>query len=140
MTPSTAAHQASLSITNSWSLPKLMSIESVMPSNHLILCRPFSSWLLSFPSSMSFPGSQLFASGGQSIGSFSFNISPSNSGLTSFRIDWLDTCSPRDSRVFSNTTMKHLNSTANTQSDTMRSQSIWQSHVAMEHFPHGWYN
>ena len=69
-----------------------MSIESVMPSNHLILCRPFSSCPQSFPTSGSFPMSQLFASGGQSIGVFSFSISPSNeySGLISFRLDWLD--------------------------------------------------
>ena len=74
-TPWTAAHQASLSITNSWSLLKLMSIELVMPFNHFILCHPF----LLLPSiSGSFPVSQLFAWGGQSIGSFSFNISPSN--------------------------------------------------------------
>ena len=67
-TPWTAACQASLSITNSWSLPKPMSIESVMPSNHLILCRPFSSCPQSFPASGSFPMSQLFASSGQNIG------------------------------------------------------------------------
>ena len=66
MTPGTAAHQGSLSITNSQSLLKL--IESVMPSNHLILCRPFSSYLQSFPASGSFLVSQFFASGGQSIG------------------------------------------------------------------------
>ena len=76
-----------LSITNSQSLPKLMSIASVIPPNHLILCRP-----LSLPASVSFQMSQFFASGGQSIGSFSFSISPSNeySGLISFRMDWLD--------------------------------------------------
>ena len=62
-TPWTAAHQASLSITNSWSLLKLMSIESVMPSNHLILHRPFSSCLQSFPAWGFFPISQLFVSG-----------------------------------------------------------------------------
>ena len=82
--------QASLSITNSRSLLKLMSIESVMPSNLLISC-----CLLppqSFPASGSFPMSQFFASGGQSIGTFSFNISTSNeySRLKAFRIDWLD--------------------------------------------------
>ena len=78
--------QASLSITNSWSLFKLIYIESVMPSNH------FSSHLQSFPASGSVPMSQFFTSGGQSIGVFSFNISPSNdySGLISFRMDWLD--------------------------------------------------
>ena len=68
-----------------------MSIESVMPSNHLILCRPFSSRLQSFPASRSLPMSQLFTSGSQ-YWSFSFSISPSNghSGLISFRIDWFD--------------------------------------------------
>ena len=66
--PRTAACQASLAITNSWSLLKLMSIESVTPFNHLILCHPFSSHLQSFPASESFPMSQLFISGGQSIG------------------------------------------------------------------------
>ena len=68
VTPWTAACQASLSITSSWSLLKLMSIESVMPSNHLILCCPFSFYLQSFPASGTFSISQLFASGGQSIG------------------------------------------------------------------------
>ena len=67
-TPWTAARQASLSIVNSRSLRKLMSIESVLPSSHLILCRPFSSRLQSFPASGSFPVSQLFASGGQRTG------------------------------------------------------------------------
>ena len=66
--PWTAACQASLSITNSWGLPKLMSIESVMPSKHLILCCPPLLLPQSFPASGSFPMSQLFASGGQSIG------------------------------------------------------------------------
>ena len=89
-TPWTAAHQASLS-TNSRSLPKPMSSESVMPSSHLILCVPFSSCSQSFPASGSFPMSQLFTSGGQNW-SFSFNISPPNEhpGLISFRMDWLD--------------------------------------------------
>ena len=64
----TATHQASLSITNSQSLLKLMSIESVMPSNHLILCHPLSSCLQSFPASQSFQMSQVFTSGGQRIG------------------------------------------------------------------------
>ena len=91
-TPWTAAHQTSLSITNYWSLLKPTSIESVIPSNQLILCCPFSSHLQSFPASGSFPMSPFFASGGQRIGSFSFSISPSNeySGLISFRMDWLD--------------------------------------------------
>ena len=60
--------RGSLSITSSWSLLKLMSIKSVMPYNHLILCRPLSSPIQSFPASGSFPVSQFFKSGGQSIG------------------------------------------------------------------------
>ena len=91
-TPWTATRQASLSITNSQSLPKLMSIESVMLSNHFILRHPI---LLSpsiFANIGSLQMSQLFPSGGQSIGSFSFNLSPCNehSGLISFRMDWLN--------------------------------------------------
>ena len=92
VTPWTAARQASLSITNSWRLLKLMCIESVMPSNYLILCRPLLLLLSIFPRNKVFSNESVFASGGQSIGSFSFNISRSNeySGLISFRIDWLD--------------------------------------------------
>ena len=70
-TPWTAARQASLSFIISWSLLKLMSIESVMPPNHLLLCCLFSSCLQSFPASGSFPMNHLFASGGQSIGASS---------------------------------------------------------------------
>ena len=78
-TPWTAACQTILSITNSWSLLKLMSIESVMPSNHIILCCPFSSCLQSFPASGSFPVSALFASGGKCIGlSASASVLPMN--------------------------------------------------------------
>ena len=92
VTPWTAAHQASLSITNSQSLLKLMSIESVMPSNYLILCHP-----LLLPPSI-FPSIRVFSNGSVLLirwpkyWSFSFNISPSNeySGLISFRMDWLD--------------------------------------------------
>ena len=91
--PWTAACQAPLSFTVSRSLHKLMSIEPVMLSNHLILCCPFSPCSQSFPASGSLPVSQLFISGGQShISTFSFSISHSNeySGLTSLRIDWFD--------------------------------------------------
>ena len=78
-TPWTTAHQASLSISSSQSLLKLMSIELVTPSNHLILCCPFSSCPQSFPASGSFPSSQFFASGGQSIGaSASASVLPMN--------------------------------------------------------------
>ena len=91
-TPWTTARQASLSITNSWSPPKLMTIESVMPSNHLILCRPLLLPPQSFPASGSFQMRWLFTSGGQSLKSFSFNISSSNKhlGLICFKMDWLD--------------------------------------------------
>ena len=68
VTPCTAARQASLSITNPWSLLKLMFIESLLPSNHLILCRPLPLHPQSFPASGSFPMSQFFSSAGQSIG------------------------------------------------------------------------
>ena len=93
-TPWIAAHQASLSITNSWSSLRLTSVESVMPSSHLILGRPPFSCPQSLPASESFPMSQLFAWGGQSTGVSalaSFSIIPSkHEGLISFRMDWLD--------------------------------------------------
>ena len=95
-TPWTAAHQASLSFTVSWSLLKFIFIQLAVPSNHLIPCCPL---LLSiFPASGSFPVSQPFTSGGQNvIFSFSINLSNEHPGLISFRIDWLDLlCSPRD--------------------------------------------
>ena len=86
-TPWTAACQASLSITISWSLPKLMSIESVMPSNHLILCCTLLFLPSVFPSIRSVPRIRW-----SKYWSFSFSISPSNkySRLISFRMDWLD--------------------------------------------------
>ena len=92
MTPWPAAQQASLSITNSWSLPKLMSIESVMPSYHLILCHPLLLPPSIFPSSRVFSNESALCIRWPKYWSFSFNISPSNehSGLISFRMDWLD--------------------------------------------------
>ena len=92
VTPWPAAHQASLSITNSWSLLKLMSIESVMPSNHLILCSPLSFLPSIFPSFRVFSNESVFHIRWPKYWSFSFNISSSNeySGLISFRMDWLD--------------------------------------------------
>ena len=91
-TPWTAAHQASLSITNSQSLLKLMSTESVMPSNHLILCRPFLLLPLIFPSIRVFSNESALCIRWPKYWSFSFSISPFNehSGLISFRMDWLD--------------------------------------------------
>ena len=91
-TPWTAAPQASLSITNSWSLPTLMSIESVMPSNYLILCCPFLLLPPIFPSISIFSNESALLMRWPKYWSFSFNISPSSeySGLISFRMDWLD--------------------------------------------------
>ena len=91
-TPCTAARQASLSITNSWSLLKLMSIESVMPSGHLILCHPLLLLPSVFPSSRVFSNESVLCIRWPEYWSFSFSISPSNgySGLTLFRMDWLD--------------------------------------------------
>ena len=104
-TPRTAARQASLSITNSWSLHKLMSIESVTPSNHLILCRPLLLPPSVFPSIRVFSNDSLLHIGWPKDWSFSFSISPSNeySGLISFRIDRLDSIQSKEcSGVFSN--------------------------------------
>ena len=92
VTPWIAAHQASLSITNSWSPPKPMSIVSVMPSNHLILCRPLFLLPSIFPSIRVFSNESALRIRWPKYWSFSFNISPSNEhpGLISFRVDWLD--------------------------------------------------
>ena len=91
-TPCTEAHQAPLSITKSWSLFKLMSIESVMPSNHLILCRPLLLLLPISPSIRVFPNESTLCMRWPKYWSFSLNISPSNEHprLISFRMDWLD--------------------------------------------------
>ena len=91
-TPRTAAHQATLSITNSQSLLKLMSIELVMLSNHLILCRPLLLPPSIFPSIRIFSNESVLRIKWPKYWSFSFSISPSNeySALISFRMDWLD--------------------------------------------------
>ena len=88
----TIAHQASLSISDSWSLLKLMSIESLMPSNHLILCHPLLLLPSIFPSIRVFSSESVLRIRWPKYWSFSFNISPSSeySGLISFRMDWLD--------------------------------------------------
>ena len=93
-TPWTRACQASLSITNSWSLLKVMCIESVTPSNHLILCCPLLLLPSILPSIRVFSNESVLCIRWPKYWSFSFSISPSNeySGLISFRIDWLDVC------------------------------------------------
>ena len=106
----TTAHQASLSITNSQSLPKPMSIESVMPSNHLILCHPPFLPPSIFPSIRVFSNESALHIRWPKYWSFSFNISPSNeySGLMSFRMDCFDLFAVQGTlkRVFSNTTVQ----------------------------------
>ena len=91
-TPWTAACQASLSITNSWSLLKFMPIELVMPSNHLILCHPLLLLPSIFPSIRVFSSDSVLCIGWSKYWNFSFSISPSNeySGLISFRMDWFN--------------------------------------------------
>ena len=127
VTPWTAARQASLSITNSRSLLKLMSIESVMPPSHLILCHPL---LLPsvFPSIRVFSSESVLHIRWSKYWSFSFSISPSNeySGLISFRIDFLydwlvwSPCSPRDSQESSPTPQfKNINSLVLSSSPTL---------------------
>ena len=105
----TTARQASLSITNSQSPPKPMSIESVMPSNHLISCCPLLLLPSIFPSIRVFSNESELRMRWSKYWSFSFNISPSNEhpGLISFRMDWLDPLQSKGlSRVFSNTTVQ----------------------------------
>ena len=109
VTPWTAVRQASLSITNSQSPPKPMSIESVMPSNHLILCHPLILLPSIFPSVRIFPMSQLFASGGQSIGVSALESVISmdiQNWVPLERTGWISLQSKGLSRVFSNTTVQ----------------------------------
>ena len=109
VTPWTATHQASLSITNSQSLLKLLSIESVMPSNHLILSRPLLLLPSIVPNIRVFSNESVLLMRWPKYWSFSFSINPSNeySGLISFRMDWLDPLQSKGlSRIFSNTTVQ----------------------------------
>jgi len=138
VTPWTAARQVSLSITNSQSLLKLMSIESVMPSNHLILCRD-ELQSLKLPASI-FPSIRVFSN--ESVlrimwpkyWSFSFSISPSNeySGLISFRMDWFDLLAVQGTQESSPTPqLKSINSSARSflYSPTLTSiHDYWKNH------------
>ena len=115
VTPWIAARQASLSITNSQSLPKLMSIESVMPSSHLILCHPLLLLPQIPPSIRVFSSESTFRMRWPKYWSFSFSISPSNeySGLISFQMDWLDLLAAKElSWVFSSTTVESISTLA----------------------------
>ena len=109
-TPWTAALQASLSITNSWNLLKLMSIELAMRSNHLIFCHPLLLLPSIFPSIRVFSNERALHIRSPKYWSFSVSISPSNEhpGLISFKMDWLDLLAVQGtlSRVFSNTTVQ----------------------------------
>ena len=108
-TPQIAARQASLSITNSWSSPRLTSIESVMPSSYLILCRPLLLLPPIPPSIKVFSNESTFCMNWPKYWSFSFSIIPSKEipGLISFRMDWLDLLAVQGTlRVFSNTTVQ----------------------------------
>ena len=88
--PWTAAHQASLSITNSWSLLKLMSTDSVMPCNHLVFCHPPLLLPSIFPSMRSFSNESVLHIRWPKYSSFSISLSSEYSGLISFRMDWFD--------------------------------------------------
>ena len=122
MTPWAVACQASLSFTISWSLLKLMSVKSVMPSNHLILCHP----LLLLPSI--FPSNRAFSSDPSVLrirwpkySSFNFSISPSNLGLISFKIDWFDLLAVQG-------TLKSLLQHHNSKASVLGSQpSLWSN-------------
>ena len=123
-TPWTAAHQASLSITKSWSL--LMSIESVMPSNHHILCRPLLLPPSIFPSNRVFSNESVLHMRWPKYWSFSFSISPSNeySGLISFNMDWLNLLAVQG-------TLKSL-----FQHCSSKASMLWHSAFFMVHLSH----
>ena len=120
MDPWTAAHQASLSITNSQSLPKLMSIELVMPFNHLILCCPLLLLSSIFANIRVFSNESALCIKWPKYWSFSFNISPSNehSGLISFRIDWLDLFAVQG-------TLKSLLQHHSSKASVLRRSALW---------------
>ena len=114
VTPWTAAREASFSITNSWSPPKLMSIESVMPSNRLILCHLLLLLPSIFPSIRVFSNESALHTRWPNYWSFSFNISPSNEhpGLISFRMDWLDLLAVQGTLKTPTPQFKSINSSA----------------------------
>ena len=124
-TPWTAAHRASLSITNSQSLLKLMSRESVMPSNHLILCHPLLLLPSVFPSIRVFSNESAFCIRWPKYWSFSFSISPSSEhlGLSSFRMDWLDLLAVQE-------TLKSLLQHHTSKASILQHSALWfNSHI-----------
>ena len=125
-TPRTAACQASLSITNSWSLLKLMPIELVVPSNHLILCRPLLLLPSIFPSIRVFSNESVLHIRWPKYWSFSFSISPSNEylALISFRMDWLDLLAVQG-------TLKSL-----VQHHSSKASILWRSAFSMVQLSH----
>ena len=133
-TPWTAAHQASLSITNTQSLLKLTSIESVMPSNHLILCLPLLLPASVFPSMRDFSNESVLHIRWPKYWIFSFNISPSNeySGLISFRMDWLEILEVQGSQESSTTPQfksKNSSTLSFLYSPTLKSiHDYWKNH------------
>ena len=125
-TPWTAAHQASLSITNSWSLLKLMTIMSVMPSNHFIIYHPLLLPPSIFPSMRVFFNESVLCIRWLKYWSFSFSISPSNeySGLISFRMDWLDLLAVQE--TFKNLLQHHIS----------KASILWRSAFFMVQLSH----
>ena len=128
VTPWTAAHQASVSFTISWSLLKLMSVESVMPSSHLILCHPLLLLPSIPPSIRVFSNESALRIRWPKYWSFSLSVSPSNdySGLISFRMDWLDLLAVQG-------TLKSL-----LQHHNLKSSVLWCSAFFMVHLSHSY--
>ena len=130
-TPWIPARQASLSITNSWSSLRLTSIESVMPSSHLILCRPLLLLPQSLPASESFPMTQLFAQGGQNTGALALaSLLPKNTqGWSPLEwTGWISLQSKGLSRVFSNTTLQKHQFFSAQPSSQSNSHIHWKNH------------
>ena len=124
VTPWTATFQASLFITNSWSLLKLMSIKLVMPSNHLILCHPLLLLPSIFPSIRVFSNESVLRIRWPKYWSFSINPSNEYSGLTSFRIDWFDKLAVQE-------TLESL-----LQHHSLKASILWCSAFFMVHLSH----
>ena len=131
MTPWTAAHQASLSFTISWSMLRLMSIESVMPSNHLILCRPLLLLPSIFPSIRVFSNESVLHIRWPKYWHYSFSIGPSNeySGLISFRIDCFDLAVQGTLKILLQHQFKSINSSVLLFGPTLTSiHDYWKNH------------